>query len=176
MLYILASNYFLTEYVFSKIKSSKVHCIFNNEFPGEINKFFLLLLKIEALLPFNFLAKKCFSKGLNKILRGIKKDDKILLWDIIALPYSVAIAKMVKTKTKYIWISNTFVTNFPKWRVEFLKRYYTLFTSDKMDSLKYKINFKEQVYSLEKEKKYYRCNMIFILLVLIKTGDKHLIL
>jgi hypothetical protein len=120
---------------------------------GEVNKFFLLLLKIEALLPFVYFAKKCFSGELNKTLQKIEKHDKVLLWDIIALPYSVAIAKTVKAKTKYIWISNTFDVNFPKWRIELLKKYYILFTFDKRDSLKYKINLKEQVYSANKEKK-----------------------
>lgn len=153
MLYILSSKYFLTEYVFSKITSDKVYCILSNEFSGGKNRFFLLLLKIEALLPFDFFAKKCFSNDLNKILQVIKEDDKLLLWDILALPYSVAIEKIVKTKTKYIWISNAFAENFPKWRIELLKRYYTLFTFDKEDSIRYKINLKEQVYSLDKEKK-----------------------
>jgi hypothetical protein len=152
MLYIISKKYSVSEYILSNIKNTQVEVIFTNDFTGYRSRLLATLSRIESFTPVSFIAIRNWSLSILNKLKQIKTNDTILLWDIVNSVYLKTIAKTIKAEKKNIWYWNPLVKTYSdrkcKFIIQSLKRYYTIFTFDEGDALKYKINFKGEVHSL----------------------------
>lgn len=87
-----------------------------------------------------------FSKKNKHLFKKLTSTDSILIWDILSPVILYHFAHLAKQARKNIWIWNSFFTfNADSIRIQKLKKYYSIYTFDKMDADKYKFQFKNQL-------------------------------
>lgn len=143
MLYIIAGkNYPLSNLVLSQISNSDVTLIQNNTFFIYKNKFTEIIGKLCYFLKIK--NTHIFSKTVYKKFSNIKKDDKILLWDIVKPDFVFFIQNAVLTKNISLWMWNK-ITYEKNAVIKLQKMGISIFTFDKSDAQNYGLQLKKQV-------------------------------